>query len=130
MVAVLIVDDDVDVAEIVQQLLEGEGYDVRIAENGEEGLKQLEAELPEVVLLDVEMPVMDGPGMAYRMFVRDAGMDKIPIVLSSGAEYAPAIAREIGTPYVLAKPYEFRALSEVLQRALSERTVPRPTKGL
>jgi CheY-like chemotaxis protein len=130
MPAVLIVDDDLDVAEIVRELLEGEGYQVRIAGDGKEGLKQLEAALPDAVLLDIEMPVLDGPGMAYRMFVRDAGMDLVPIVLSSGADYAPAIAREIGTPYMLAKPYQYKALSEVLQRAITERIAPRPTTSL
>ena len=130
MATVLIVDDDVDVAELIQQLLESDGHQVRIAENGQEGLRQLEAGLPDVVLLDIEMPVLDGPGMAYRMFVLDAGKDLIPIVLSSGAEYAPLIAKEIGTPYVLGKPYRYEALSLMLERALSERIAPRPMTSL
>ena len=130
MATVLIVDDDLDIAELIQQLLEAEGYQVQLAGNGQEGLAQLELGLPDVVLLDIEMPVLDGPAMAYRMFVHDAGMDLIPIVLSSGAEYAPLIAKEIGTPYVLGKPYRFDVLSRVLKKALAERIVPRPMVSL
>ena len=46
------------------------------------------------------------------------------------APYHAAIAREIGTPYMLAKPYQYKALSEVLQKALAERIAPRPTTNL
>jgi DNA-binding NtrC family response regulator len=126
MAAFLIVDDDLDVAELLKQLLEEDGHEVRLANNGEEGLRQLAMRLPDVVLLDIQMPILDGPGMAYRMFIRDLGMEQIPIVLSSGAAYASAIAEEIGTPYRLGKPYGYDELSQIIQRALSERTAPTP----
>src|SRR5262245_34622692 len=124
MAEVLIVDDDRDIAEIAKVLLEGEGYEVRIAANGEEGMSALDRRLPDVVLLDIAMPLLDGPGMVYRMLVHDLGMEEIPIVLSSGAERAPEVAREIGTPYVLGKPYRYRALSDLIRQALAEGIPP------
>jgi CheY-like chemotaxis protein len=125
MAEVLIVDDDQDIAEIAKVLLSGEGYEVRIAANGEEGLRALQERLPDVVLLDIEMPILDGPGMVYRMFIHDLGMDEIPVVLSSGAERAPEVAREIGTPYVLGKPFGYRALSRAIRQAITEGIPPR-----
>jgi CheY-like chemotaxis protein len=123
---VLVVDDDLDMAELVKLLLEGEGHQVRLAANGQDGLRELAIALPDLVLLDIEMPVLDGPAMAYRMFVQDLGMDLIPIVVSSGAAFAAGVAREIGTPYGLFKPYGEAALVRMVNKALAERIAPVP----
>jgi len=57
---VLVIDDDPDVQALMRETLESEGLEVRCASNGEEGLRAVEAEVPDVVLLDLMMPVMDG----------------------------------------------------------------------
>jgi CheY-like chemotaxis protein len=60
----------------------------------------------DLILLDVEMPRLTGPEMAYRLFVLDAGKEKIPIVLLSANLDLPRVAATVvGTPYCLAKPY-------------------------
>src|SRR5262245_24033955 len=105
MADVLVVDDDNDVAEALSEVVQAEGHDVRIAHNGREGLEALSARCPDLILLDVEMPELTGPEMAYQLLVRDAGLEKIPIVLLSGILDLQAIARIVHTPYFLAKPY-------------------------
>jgi CheY-like chemotaxis protein len=80
----LLVDDDADAAEALAEALETEGYRVRMAGDGQKGLARLDEGLPDMVVLDVEMPVLDGPAMALQMFLTDGGREKIPILLCSG----------------------------------------------
>jgi FixJ family two-component response regulator len=84
---------------------------------------------PEAVLLDVEMPRLDGPGMIEEVLRIDAGLEQIPVVLVSGAPNLTTIARRSGTPYFAKKPYELTKLLAVLQRALEERTAPSPQRS-
>jgi CheY-like chemotaxis protein len=137
MADILIVDDDEDLADTLAELLVGLGHDVHVARNGREGLSALdERELPDVILLDIEMPELDGPGMAYQMLVQDAGKERIPIVLISGYVSLRAIAERVGTPYFAPKPCSLDTLLGLLERALRERTPPvrrsphQPTAGI
>ena len=57
---VLVVDDDPDILDALSEILEVEGYDVQRARNGREALQRLEQAMPDLVLLDLMMPVMDG----------------------------------------------------------------------
>lgn len=126
MAHILIVDDDRELVEALSDVLEAEGHTVCRASDGKEGLTQLVAEHPDVVLCDVEMPVLDGPGMAKRILVHDAGAEKIPLVLLSGVRDIGRLARTLGTPYFLGKPYEVDRLLALLERVLVERTPPNP----
>ena len=127
MANVLIVDDDAETVDVSTELLEACGHRVRTGYNGAEGLKSLdEGRLPDCVLLDVDMPVLNGPGMAHQMLLHDAGAENIPIVLVSGRADLPEVARRIGTPYFLAKAsadYGHNLLG-LLDRALRERRAP------
>jgi CheY-like chemotaxis protein len=127
MANVLIVDDDPETVELSSTLLESVGHCVTKGCNGEEGLKSLGAgPLPDCVLLDVDMPVLNGPEMAHRMRVHDAGEDRIPIVLVSGRDDLAAVAARMGTPYFLRKAARdyAQALLKLLERALHERRSP------
>ena len=121
----LLVDDDNDVVELFAELLRGEGHEVRTASTGEEGLAALRAApLPGLLVLDVDMPVLGGPGMAHKMMLHDAGEENVPILLMSGREDLPQIAREMGTKYFLRKPADIGQFLEMLGRALRERSAP------
>lgn len=125
MANVLIVDDDFDIAEALGELLRARGYGVIAARSGEEALRSLRTPpLPDAVILDVEMPLLDGPGVAHRMLLHDAGQEKIPIVLVSGHAELLQIATRMGTPYFLRKPCGIADILGVLQRALAERVAP------
>jgi CheY-like chemotaxis protein len=85
MAEVLVVDDDDDVALLIEAFLEREGHRVRHASNGEQGLALLREALPDLLVMDIEMPILDGPGMAARMLVENAGKERVPILIVSGA---------------------------------------------
>jgi CheY-like chemotaxis protein len=126
MASLLLVDDDFDMVDTCAEVLRSEGHHVRVARNGEEGLAQVEDDLPDLVLCDVDMPVLDGPNMAFRMFSHDVGQEEIPILLVSGAPDLRGIAEKVGTPYFLAKPFSVEQLLARVGRVLEERLPPRP----
>jgi CheY-like chemotaxis protein len=127
MANVLIVDDDLDIAELSKELLESAGHFVHVEHNGQEGLISLSSgKLPDCVLLDVDMPLVNGPEMAHQMLLHDAGQDRIPILLVSGRDDLPDVATRMGTPYFLKKANADYAsvLLTILDRALTERRPP------
>jgi DNA-binding NtrC family response regulator len=126
MADVLVVDDDRDVAETVAEIMQSEGHTVRIGESGLDGLRLLGERLPDLVVLDVDMPMLTGPEMAHEMLIEDAGRECIPIVLLSGVADLASVAAFIGTPYVIPKPCSLDALLDATGRALTERIAPRP----
>jgi DNA-binding response OmpR family regulator len=126
MADLLIVDDDLDMGELLGEALAQQGHQIRIAYDGEAGLRELALRQPDAVLLDVEMPVLDGPGMAYQMLVRNCGLETIPVILLSGVVDLDRVAARVGTPYFLAKPYALGEVTALCDRALAERTPPAP----
>jgi two-component system, chemotaxis family, chemotaxis protein CheY len=109
---VLVVDDDPDILDALSEILEAEGYDVQRARNGREALQRLEQGLPDLVLLDLMMPVMDGWEFARSL----APGARPPIIVLSADRNVSAKAKEIGALGWLAKPFE---LSELLDAVRS-----------
>ena len=126
MANVLIVDDDDDIRSLVSMLVGMAGHSVREAANGREGLEAVVENRPDLVLLDVEMPILSGPEMACEMFIRNCGSEKIPIILISGVVGLDEFAEMVGTPYFLTKPYSPAMLLKMVDRALREHVPPRP----
>jgi DNA-binding NtrC family response regulator len=122
---ILFVDDDRDIEETFGDVLRARGHEVRTASSGEQGLELLKAAaLPDVVILDVDMPGMTGPAMAHEMLVHDAGQEHIPVILMSANSALAQIAGRMGTPYFLAKTGDLAAFFEMVDRAIRERTGP------
>jgi DNA-binding NtrC family response regulator len=126
MADLLVIDDDGDLGELLTDLLVAQGHTVRLGRDGMEGLALLAARLPDLVLLDVEMPRLTGPEMSYRMIVNDAGQEQLPIILISGIPNLARTAEMVGTPYFLSKPYGLDDVTRVIERALQERRPPSP----
>ncbi len=105
---VLVVDDDPDILEAICDILEAEGYRVARARHGEEALERVEAQRPDVILLDLMMPVMDGVAFAQALRLRPAVSD-VPIVVIS-ADGNPQRAAAVGATGYLAKPFDIEAL--------------------
>lgn len=85
---VLVVDDDTDDLKMISMILEPEGYDVVTAENGVEALEKVESEDPDLILLDVMMPELNGFAACDRLKSSPASQG-IPVVLLTG------VARQI-----------------------------------
>jgi excisionase family DNA binding protein len=116
---VLIVDDDERVREYVRVNLEMEGYSVREAGSADEGLEVLEEVSPDLVLLDVMMPEVDGWEMLRRVRERH-GIDAIPVVMFSGKvdEGAAGEAAARGAQGFLGKPFDPQQLIEHAKQLL------------
>ncbi len=109
---ILIVEDDPDILDVEADALERKGYRVVKANNGEEALQRMEEELPQLILLDMRMPVMDG--WTFTQIVRDHFGRGIPIVVVTAADDSSLRASEIGADADLGKPFELEQLYEVV----------------
>ena len=103
---VLIVEDEDAVGAVVADVLADEGYEVRRARNGREGLDVLQAWLPRLIVLDLMMPEMDG--WTFRAEQRRLGgqVAAVPVIVLSGAREARARAGELGAVQAISKPFD------------------------
>jgi excisionase family DNA binding protein len=104
---VLIVDDDANLREFLRANLEMDGYLVREAASAEEGLAVLEDEPPDLILLDVMMPKVDGWEM-LRLVRERHGVESIPVVMFSGKveDEDETAAQERGAQAFIGKPFD------------------------
>jgi excisionase family DNA binding protein len=108
---VLVVDDDAGVRELVRANLELEGYSVREAASAAEGLSALENESPDLILLDVMMPEVDGWEMLRRVQER-FGVGAVPVIVFSGEVEERAVdrAETRGARGFVGKPFDLQRL--------------------
>ncbi len=116
---VLIVDDDAGIRSFIRANLELEGYVVREAGNAEDGLASLEEQMPDLILLDVMMPQVDGWEMLRRVQERH-GAGAIPVIMFSGQvdERTLSEATEKGARGFLAKGFDPQQLIESTKQIL------------
>jgi excisionase family DNA binding protein len=116
---VLIVDDDEKLREYIRVNLEAEGYVVREAGSAEEGLAVLDEEPPDLILLDVMMPQVDGWEMLRRVQEKH-GVGAIPVIMFSGKvdERSAAEATSRGAQGFIGKPFDPRALIDSTKQLL------------
>jgi PAS domain S-box-containing protein len=114
---ILVVDDNVDAAESLAMLLRMEGQDVRVAHDGPAALAAVEADPPDLVFLDIGMPVMNGYDVARRLRQRP-GLEKLVLVAMTGwgQEEDRRRSQEAGFDHHLVKPVEPDALHRLLAR--------------
>jgi CheY-like chemotaxis protein len=113
---ILVVEDDADLRSALEMLLMDDGFEVVSAEHGGVALRILERSRPDAILLDLNMPVMDGETFAHRF--RDRYGSDVPIVIYT-ATPKPRIAERIGNARVLRKPVELDDLLSVLHSTTS-----------
>jgi chemosensory pili system protein ChpA (sensor histidine kinase/response regulator) len=119
---IMVVDDSLTVRRVTQRLLERNGYDVLLAKDGVDALRQLQDVKPDVMLVDIEMPRMDGFDLTRN--VRGGAQTRdIPIVMitSRTAEKHRSLAFEVGVNEYLGKPYQEDELLGLIRRYLQER---------
>ncbi|HEY9097428.1 MAG TPA: Hpt domain-containing protein, partial [Thiobacillus sp.] len=123
---VLVVDDSLTVRKITTRLLTREGFRVDSAKDGVDALERMHDLIPDVVLLDVEMPRMDGFELA-RVMRSDARLKSVPIIMitSRTADKHRNHAMEIGVNVYLGKPYqEQQLLDSIAEQLGQEAAVP------
>ena len=110
-ISVLIVEDDRNIAELLQLYLEKEGYAVTIANDGGQGLSKFRSIKPDLVLLDVMMPVMDGWSVCKA--IRAEGQTPVIMLTAKGETDDKVNGLKIGADDYITKPFEMK---EVLAR--------------
>lgn len=112
---ILVVDDDDAIRDTLAVLLGTQGFRVITAADGVRALEAIAVEPPALILLDLDLPVLDGFGVARMM--RRLNW-QIPIMLMSASPGLDAAAREIGAVGTLAKPFDVARLLQSLQSVL------------
>jgi len=115
--SVLVVDDDAGLREFIRANLEAEGYSVREAGSASEGLAALDEEPPDLILLDVLMPMMDGWEMLRRVQERH-GVDAIQVIMYSGTVEEAGKAEERGAQAFIGKPFDPAKLLDATKQLL------------
>lgn len=109
---ILAIDDDLPLLSFYRDFFSEDGHDVRLAHNGAEGIEVLTEWHPDLILLDLEMPVMDGEEFLRAL---DDGMTGAPVLVVSGS---PTRLRGVGRPGTafLRKPFVFEDLRDLVQK--------------
>ena len=119
--SILLVDDSVHNLKLTRFLLVQEGFDVRTAENAEQALIALESHIPDLILMDIQLPGMDGLQLT-RHLRRDASLNGVPIVgfTASAFKGDEEIARASGCDGYVTKPIDTRMLGNVVRGYLNQ----------
>ena len=125
--SILVVEDEADILELVRYNLVKEGYSVAGAASGEEGLKAVKARRPDLVLLDLMLPGMDGLEVC-RTLKADAQARAIPVVMltAKGEESDIVAGLELGADDYIVKPFSPRVLIARLRAVLRRRSLVPP----
>jgi CheY-like chemotaxis protein len=115
---ILIVEDEDVMADMLRDVLVGEGHEVFEAYNGEDGLKLLVEKRPEVVLLDLMLPILDGPGFLAAM-QKDPALRGTPVIAMTSAGLTHQERGQFAA--FLPKPFKLDDLLRVLARVVPPR---------
>jgi DNA-binding response OmpR family regulator len=122
-VRVLVVEDDEEIAQVLQRSLRLEGYEVKLAADGVEGLEEAHIFLPDLIVLDLGLPRLDGVDVARRL---RADGDEVPILMLTARDALESRVEglDVGADDYLVKPFERQELLARL-RAMLRRRPPR-----
>ncbi|MBI2423654.1 MAG: response regulator transcription factor [Candidatus Hydrogenedentes bacterium] len=122
---ILVVEDDEDILELVRYNLAREGYQVTLAESGEAGLKALQKHLPDLLILDLMLPEIDGLEVCKRIRASET-MNQLPILMltAKGEEADIVTGLELGADDYVTKPFSPRILLARVRAVLRRRSQP------
>ena len=124
---ILVADDDPEMVSIIDEALLYRGYRVVTAKNGKEALERVDEECPQLILLDMKMPVMDG--WAFTKVLRERHGRTIPIVVITAMEDSQLRADELGAEGELGKPFNMQQLFDVVEDMLALDALSSPTSS-
>lgn len=119
---IAIIEDDIAIVQMYQMKFEAEGYEVAFAEDGEQGLKLIEEFQPDIVLLDLMMPVMNGDDVLKKIRKEDWGKDlKVIILTNMGESEAPDEMEELGVEeYIVKSDLTPKEVAAKIKQALGD----------
>jgi CheY-like chemotaxis protein len=120
MARVLVVDDERDVVELVKFLLERDGHQVIEAYNGREALEKAYAELPDLIILDIMMPEMDGYTVNARLTETESTRRIPVIILTAKGQMRDVFEMASNVAFYMEKPFDPKHLREKIQEVLSK----------
>ena len=124
---ILIADDEPSIVAAVEFLLQRHGYEVHVARNGEEALELVEAHRPDLVLLDVMMPLKSGYEVCMRMREREDWRHiKIIMLSAKGRDVEVTKGLSMGADVYVTKPFSTRELVSKIKGLLGEAIEPKP----
>ncbi len=117
---ILVVEDSADIRDLLAELLEGEGYRLLFATKGEEGLASANAHHPQLILMDLSLPGMDGWEAVRQLRKKEKGL-QVPIIAMSAhaSEHTRCRALEVGCNDYIRKPFDTDQLLEVVARYIN-----------
>jgi CheY-like chemotaxis protein len=115
MTRILVIDDDPAIRSVVGDALRQDGYQVDAAANGQQALTAFGKHRPDALVLDLEMPVMDGATLVRTLRERTK-WGKVPLVVVSGTVGAAEIGSRLGARACLTKPFELSELLDDVER--------------
>jgi two-component system chemotaxis response regulator CheY len=111
---ILVIEDDASIRELLVEILEDQGYQVSYGTNGLEGIKSLESIIPDLILMDVMMPIMDG--YAFRKeILHNPKWNLIPIIAMSAQEQGETKLADYAITNFINKPFELNNLLEKIR---------------
>jgi DNA-binding response OmpR family regulator len=114
---ILLVEDDETLREVVAEALREDGYEVRIAADGELALELAERWQPKLVILDLMMPHMDGE--EFTTAVRQVrGLEQVPIIIVSASRYSAEVGARVAAEATLRKPFDLFELTDRVNELL------------
>ena len=118
---ILVVDDDANICELLRLYLTKEGYQVTTANDGEEGLDKFNQVKPDMVLLDVMMPKMDGLEVCRR--IRKLGNTPVMMLTAKGETFDKVLGLELGADDYMVKPFDAKEVVARIKAVLRRCTV-------
>ncbi len=120
---ILVADDDPDIVALSKTILEGEGYVVQTAYNGLEVFSRLEEQKPDLIILDIMMPQMDG-WKVLQQLKGNADYSSIPVILITAKIQQENMARgyELGADYYIPKPFTSAHLINITNLLINKNT--------
>jgi DNA-binding response OmpR family regulator len=118
---ILVVDDDPEISSLVQYTLESLGHEVKVCDNGREVLDMLRTYKPELLVLDVMLPGIDGYSLATQIS-EDADLGKLPIIVLSALEPSRTMFQRFSQVVAfLTKPFNTDDLMEAVKNGLAKK---------
>jgi CheY-like chemotaxis protein len=119
MAHILVVDDEPAIRLLIETIMEGEGHRVRTAGNGREALARIEEDLPDLIVLDLMMPEMDGWHFLEELHNRGLRKQTRVVIVSGYADSTGNNTRRLSRHY-LAKPFDIESLISLVNDALEQ----------